>query len=60
MPRVPANLRDAAELFAGSEFAAGAFGAEVVAHYAHFFRSEEQAYQSAVTDWERRRYFEQI
>jgi glutamine synthetase len=58
--RVPATLRDATELFARSEFARRAFGNDVVEHYAHFFRTEESAFQAAVTDWERRRYFEQI
>jgi glutamine synthetase len=32
----------------------------VVDHYAHFFRTEEAAFRVAVTDWERRRYFERI
>ena len=60
LPRVPSTLREAAELFAGSEFAATAFGSEVVKHYAHFFRTEVDAADRAVTDWERRRYFERI
>src|SRR5581483_2960148 len=58
--RVPATLREATDLFAGSEFARAALGADVVEHYAHFFRSEQAAYDAAVTDWERRRYFERI
>ena len=60
LPTVPQSLGDAVELFASSEFAKKNLGADVVAHYTHFFRHEEQAYQSAVTDWERHRYFEQI
>ncbi len=36
------------------------FGADVVEHYAHFFRSEWEASEKAVTDWERQRYFERI
>jgi len=32
----------------------------VVDHYGHFFRTEYAAFSSAVTDWERRRYFERI
>jgi len=60
LPRVPATLREAAEKFAASEFARAAFGPEVVAHYAHFFRTEADAADRAVTDWERRRYFERI
>lgn len=58
--RVPANLRAATDLFASSEFAQQAFGSEVVDHYAHFFRLEQAAFERAVTDWERRRYFERI
>jgi hypothetical protein len=29
-------------------------------HYSHFFNTERLAYQNAVTDWERQRYFERI
>src|SRR3954463_556905 len=57
---VPRTLAEAAELFANSEFARSAFGADVVEHYSHFFRTEVAAFNSAVTDWERQRYFERI
>ena len=60
LPHVPRTLAQAAELFAASDFARRAFGADVVEHYAHFFRTEVAAYDKAVTDWERRRYFERI
>jgi glutamine synthetase len=60
LPRVPRTLAEATERFAASEFAARAFGEEAVEHYAHFFRSESAAFDSAVTDWERARYFERI
>lgn len=60
LPRVPGTLRDATGAFESSAFAKKAFGAEVALHYAHFFRSEQAAYDKAVTDWERRRYFERI
>jgi glutamine synthetase len=60
LPRVPCSLRDAARLFADSAFAKRAFGEEVVEHYAHFYRSEVAAFDKAVTDWERERYFERI
>ena len=60
LPRVPYTLRDATDAFAASEFATRAFGTDVVEHYTHFFRSEEAAFRVAVTDWERRRYFERI
>jgi glutamine synthetase len=58
--RVPSTLREAAELWAGSELARAAFGADVVQHYANMARVELAAFDSAVTDWERRRGFERL
>jgi glutamine synthetase len=60
LPRVPATLREAIDLFANSAFAKRVLGEEVVEHYAHYFRTEQEAFDNAVTDWERRRYFERI
>jgi glutamine synthetase len=60
LPRVPYTLAEAADAFEKSAFAREAFGADVVEHYLHFFRTEQHAYNFAVTDWERQRYFEQI
>ncbi len=60
LPHVPRTLSEAISLFEGSEFCRRVFGAEVVQHYAHFFRTEQAAYDRAVTDWERNRYFERI
>ena len=60
LPRVPYTLAQATEVFERSEFAKRAFGADVVEHYAHFFRTEVAAFDKAVTDWERKRYFERI
>ena len=59
-PRVPSTLRDAAELFAASEVAAEAFGKDVVDHYTNAARVELTAFDTAVTDWERRRGFERL
>jgi glutamine synthetase len=59
-PRVPGTLRDAAALFASSKVAETAFGAEVVEHYLNAARVEVEAYDAAVTDWERRRGFERL
>jgi glutamine synthetase len=59
-PTVPRTLREAAELFAGSEVAADAFGAEVVEHYTNAAKVENAAFDAAVTDWERRRGFERL
>lgn len=60
LPTVAGTLEEATEHFAQSAFARQSFGSDVVDHYAHFFRTEAAAYRRAVTDWERRRYFEQI
>jgi glutamine synthetase len=60
LPRVPYTLQESVDRFASSEFNKQAFGAEVVEHYTHFFRKEAEAYNRAVTDWERKRYFERI
>jgi glutamine synthetase len=60
LPRVPYTLAEATDKFATSEFARRAFGAEVVEHYTHFFRTEQAAFNAAVTDWERKRYYERI
>jgi glutamine synthetase len=59
-PRLPTTLRDARELFASSAVARAAFGDEVVDHYAHAAAIELGAFESAVTDWERRRGFERL
>jgi glutamine synthetase len=58
--RVPATLREAAELFAGSAIARSAFGDDVVDHYLNNARVELAAYDAAVTDWERIRGFERL
>ena len=60
LPRVPYTLREATDLFENSAFAKRVLGAEVVEHYAHFYRNEQKAFDTVVTDWERRRYFEKI
>jgi glutamine synthetase len=57
---VPRTLRDALEAWESSELAKECFGEDVVAHYANMARVEQAAYDSAVTDWERRRCFERL
>jgi glutamine synthetase len=59
-PRVPSTLRDAAELFANSEVARSAFGQDVVEHYLNNAKIEQQAFDAAITDWERVRGFERL
>ncbi|MEV4186040.1 glutamine synthetase family protein [Streptosporangium canum] len=57
---VPHTLRDALELWEGSETARDAFGEDVVAHYANNARVELTAFDAAVTDWELFRGFERM
>ena len=59
-PRVPASLREAATLFGESEIAREAFSDDVVDHYLNNARIEQQAYDAAITDWERVRGFERF
>lgn len=60
LPRVPWNIADAIEAFAASDLATRAFGAEVHAHLLNTARQEWAAFAGVVTDWERRRNFEQL
>ena len=60
LPSLPRSLPAALDQFASSDFVRRVLGEEVVEHYAHFYRMEQEAFEAAVTDWERRRYFEQI
>ena len=57
---VPHTLRDAADKFGGSELARKVFGDEVVDHYLNAARVELDAFDAAVTDWERSRGFERL
>lgn len=57
---LPTTLRDAAELFRTSSVAREAFGDEMVEHYLNQARIEVEAYDAAVTDWERVRGFERL
>jgi glutamine synthetase len=59
-PRVPHNIYDARAAFAESEMACDAFGSDVVDHYLNRAQVEIDAFESAVTDWERFRGFERL
>jgi glutamine synthetase len=59
-PRVPHTLYDARDLFEGSAIAREAFGQEMVDHYLNRARIELDAYEAAVTDWEKFRGFERL
>jgi glutamine synthetase len=57
---LPTTLREAAALFGASTIAREAFGDDVVEHYLNQARIEIEAYDAAVTDWERIRGFERL
>ena len=57
--RVPDSIVDAIDAFAGSKVAADAFGADVHDHLLNTARQEWAHFNRAVTDWERRRNFDQ-
>ncbi|MCV0334451.1 MULTISPECIES: glutamine synthetase family protein [unclassified Microbacterium] len=57
---LPTTLREAAQLFSESSIARAAFGDDVVDHYLNQARIEVEAYDAAVTDWERIRGFERL
>jgi glutamine synthetase len=57
---LPHSLGEAADLLDRSQVARGAFGGHVVDFYVHTARLEVSAFNNAVTDWERARYFEHI
>ncbi|ALV41999.1 glutamine synthetase [Pseudarthrobacter sulfonivorans] len=58
--RIPTNLRDSRALLTNSEIARKSFGDEVVDHYVFAADVELKAFDSAVTDWERKRVFERL
>ncbi len=58
--RLPATLAEAAAVFGASALAREAFGDDVVAHYLNNARVELEAFNAAVTDWERMRGFERL
>ncbi len=60
VPMVATTLTAALERFRNSSDARRLLGDAVVDHYLHFLTVERDAYDAAVTDWERRRYFERI
>ena len=59
-PKVPHTMYAARDLFAESEIAREAFGQEVVDHYLNNAGVELDAFDAAVTDWERYRTFERL
>jgi glutamine synthetase len=53
-------LRQAIAALETSEAARDAFGEHVIEHYLQMARSEQEAFERAVTDWELLRNFERI
>jgi glutamine synthetase len=54
----PSSLREAVDLWEGSDFARQAFGEAVWKHYLNYGRTEQRLFDQVVTDYERRRMFE--
>jgi glutamine synthetase len=59
-PRLPRSLPEALELFRESAVAREYFGDTFVEQYVRMRAWDVERFRSAVTDWERRRYFEQV
>ena len=59
LPQMPHSLNESIAALAASDWVPEVLGSDVVEHYLHFFRTEQRKFDSVVTDWERRRYFEQ-
>ena len=60
IPRAPRTLIETTRIFRQSERARDWFGDEFVDHFAATREWEWRQWQDAVTDWERKRYFEII
>ncbi len=60
LPGLPTMLREAALLLDRGAIARAALTDKVVDFYVHTAQLEADAFDAAVTDWERRRYFERI
>ena len=58
LAEIPKTLREATELADGSEFLRAALGNDVVDHYVHAAKWEQNEYDRRVTDWEIQRGFE--
>jgi glutamine synthetase len=58
VPRIPATLAEAADLWERSEIARECFGADVHHHLLTMARHEWSTFNNSVTDWERIRYFD--
>jgi glutamine synthetase len=60
LPRIPATIVEAIELWKNSAIARECFGDDVHHHILTMAQTEWDAFNKSVTDWERKRYFELI
>jgi glutamine synthetase len=60
LPRIPTTFVEAIELWRASAIAKRCFGDDVHQHVLRHAEFEWEAFNHAVTDWERHRYFERI
>ena len=60
LPRIPWNIVEAIDLWESSAVAKQAFGLDVHHHILNMAKQEWAAFNTAVTDWELRRYWERI
>lgn len=58
LPRIPATLAEAADLWERSDIARECFGDDVHHHLLNMARHEWSSFNQTVTDWERVRYFD--
>lgn len=57
-PMLPTTLGAAIDALTGGHLLRAAFGAEFIEHYATIKRAEVRRYETAVTDWEMKEYFD--
>jgi len=58
LPQVPKTFNEAIRELENSTWARQVFGDDVIDHYLHFFRTEQNRFDEVVTNWELARYFE--
>ena len=56
--RFPSTLREAIAALENGSMARGALGDDVVDHYLHYARTEQELFDRVVTNWERERLYE--
>ncbi|TCP31239.1 glutamine synthetase [Scopulibacillus darangshiensis] len=59
VPKIPGSLYEAIQCFKESDMVKTVLGEDIYEHYLHAAVLEQQMYDGVVTEWERKRYFEQ-